>query len=176
MTTTVQHISLSIPCSMHAPSILKIDLHFVHDKVASKNLVVSFISTKNQWADTFTKPLVSNRFATLRDNLSVFVIALRLRGPIRTISINHTTLQSSHAITNYAATKEGNDRSPSPSPATPTSVIVDSIMHTYANKEIICKQERNAPLRKSRKFVNQPHKEWQSTTKGSPSYLSLINP
>jgi hypothetical protein len=64
---------------------IEIDFHFVRDKVASKNLVVHFISTKDQKADIFTKPLVSTRFTTLRDNLSIMVIPLQLRGHIKTL-------------------------------------------------------------------------------------------
>jgi hypothetical protein len=61
---------------------IEIDFHFVRDKVASKNLVVCFISTKDQKADIFTKPLVSIRFATLRTNLSIIDMPLSLRGHI----------------------------------------------------------------------------------------------
>jgi hypothetical protein len=62
---------------------IEIDFHFVRDKVASKNLVVRFISTKDQKADIFTKPLVSTRYSTLRDNLSIMEIPLQLRGHIK---------------------------------------------------------------------------------------------
>jgi hypothetical protein len=65
---------------------IEIDLHFVREKVASGCLSVRFLSTKDQLADVFTKPLVSNRFSLLRSNLNVTSLPLRLRGPIETSS------------------------------------------------------------------------------------------
>jgi len=65
---------------------IEIDFHFVRDKVASKALEVRFISTKDQKADIFTKPLVSTRFTIFRDNLSIMEISLQLRGHIKTLA------------------------------------------------------------------------------------------
>ncbi|XP_019153833.1 PREDICTED: uncharacterized protein LOC109150378 [Ipomoea nil] len=50
---------------------VEIDYHFVRDKVAKKELQVHFISTKDQLADIFTKPLASARFSLLRDKLNI---------------------------------------------------------------------------------------------------------
>ncbi|XP_031106254.1 uncharacterized protein LOC116010901 [Ipomoea triloba] len=50
---------------------VEIDYHFVRDKVAKKELLVHFISTKDQLADIFTKPLPGSRFAFLRGKLNV---------------------------------------------------------------------------------------------------------
>ncbi|XP_019189998.1 PREDICTED: uncharacterized protein LOC109184452 [Ipomoea nil] len=50
-----------------------IDYHFVRDKVASGDMVVNFVSTKDQLADIFTKPLPGPRFTALRDKLNVVV-------------------------------------------------------------------------------------------------------
>ncbi|XP_019179517.1 PREDICTED: uncharacterized protein LOC109174716 [Ipomoea nil] len=50
---------------------VEIDFHFVRDKVASGDLVVNFVSTKDQLADIFTKPLPGPRFAALRDKLNI---------------------------------------------------------------------------------------------------------
>ncbi|XP_019159666.1 PREDICTED: uncharacterized protein LOC109156266 [Ipomoea nil] len=50
---------------------VEIDYHFVRDKVASGDFVVSFVSTKDQLADVFTKPLPGPWFTTLRDKLNV---------------------------------------------------------------------------------------------------------
>ncbi|XP_019176868.1 PREDICTED: uncharacterized protein LOC109172173 [Ipomoea nil] len=50
---------------------VEIDYHFVRDKVASGDFVVNFVSTKDQLADIFTKPLTGPRFTLLRDKLNV---------------------------------------------------------------------------------------------------------
>lgn len=50
---------------------IEIDYHFVRDKVASNQLQVNFISTKDQIADIFTKALPGPRFEFLRDKLNV---------------------------------------------------------------------------------------------------------
>ncbi|XP_019159718.1 PREDICTED: uncharacterized protein LOC109156337 [Ipomoea nil] len=50
---------------------VEIDYHFVRDKVAKKEIQVHFISTKDQIADIFTKPLASTRFSLLRDKLNI---------------------------------------------------------------------------------------------------------
>ena len=68
---------------------IEIDLHFVRDKAQSGGLTVKFISTKDQIADIFTKLLVFSRFASLRDNLTVTALPLRLRGPIEDTVANH---------------------------------------------------------------------------------------
>ncbi|XP_019175631.1 PREDICTED: uncharacterized protein LOC109170953 [Ipomoea nil] len=50
---------------------VEIDYHFVRDKVAMGDFKVNFISTKDQLADIFTKPLPGPRFTALRDKLHV---------------------------------------------------------------------------------------------------------
>ncbi|XP_019179912.1 PREDICTED: uncharacterized protein LOC109175117 [Ipomoea nil] len=49
---------------------VEIDYHFVRDKVASGDFLVNYVSTADQLADIFTKPLPSPRFTTLRDKLN----------------------------------------------------------------------------------------------------------
>ena len=44
---------------------LKIDYHYVHDKVVRRELHVRYIHTADQVADIFTKGLFSARFALL---------------------------------------------------------------------------------------------------------------
>jgi hypothetical protein len=76
---------------------IEIDVHFVRDLVASKALSIRFISSKDQLADTFTKPLPTAKFILLRDNLNVRELPLRLRGHIRTdlpTSVTDTNLKS----------------------------------------------------------------------------------
>ncbi|XP_019199030.1 PREDICTED: uncharacterized protein LOC109192778 [Ipomoea nil] len=53
---------------------VEIDFHFVRDKVASGEFQVNFVSTKDQLADIFTKPLPSSRFGLLRGKLNVVFI------------------------------------------------------------------------------------------------------
>ncbi|CAN1840048.1 Retrovirus-related Pol polyprotein from transposon RE1 [Linum perenne] len=50
---------------------LEIDFHFVREQVAAKNLLVSYISTKDQIADALTKPLPTKRYEELRIKLKV---------------------------------------------------------------------------------------------------------
>jgi hypothetical protein len=63
---------------------IAIDYHFVRDRVATKSLVVKFLSSKDQIADVLTKPLVAARFNFLKTNLNVFAPPSRLRGHIGT--------------------------------------------------------------------------------------------
>ncbi|MEQ5265924.1 Ty1/Copia family ribonuclease HI, partial [Escherichia coli] len=50
---------------------VEIDYHFDRDKIAAGDFVVNFVSTKDQLAHIFTKPLPAPRFAVLRDKLNV---------------------------------------------------------------------------------------------------------
>lgn len=52
---------LSVNPVMHSHTKdVDIDYHFVHDRVHAKALQVSFVSSKDQLADIFTKPLASS--------------------------------------------------------------------------------------------------------------------
>uniref|UniRef100_A0A2N9J542 Reverse transcriptase Ty1/copia-type domain-containing protein n=1 Tax=Fagus sylvatica TaxID=28930 RepID=A0A2N9J542_FAGSY len=62
---------------------IEIDFHFVRDKVASQSLDIRFLSSKDQSADIFTKPLVSACFALLRDKLNVHSLPLSLQGRVK---------------------------------------------------------------------------------------------
>ncbi|KAL3835707.1 hypothetical protein ACJIZ3_010443 [Penstemon smallii] len=59
-----------------------INYHFVRDRVQSRAIQISFLSSKDQLADIFTKPLSSPRFSTLRTSLSVVTNQLGSRGRI----------------------------------------------------------------------------------------------
>ncbi|KAJ4793674.1 hypothetical protein LUZ62_044920 [Rhynchospora pubera] len=85
---TEMRISLSIPPTLWCDNIgatflasnpifhartkhIEIDYHFVRERVASKQLRVQFLCSKDQIADVLTKPLAAQRFADLRHKLSV---------------------------------------------------------------------------------------------------------
>lgn len=51
---------------------VEVDFHFVREKVAQGRLSVQFISTHDQIADVFTKPLSSERFLFLKSKLRVY--------------------------------------------------------------------------------------------------------
>ncbi|XP_019168382.1 PREDICTED: uncharacterized protein LOC109164083 [Ipomoea nil] len=50
---------------------IEIDFHFVRDRVAAGDFIVNFVSTKDQLADVFIKPLPAPRFSMLRDKLNI---------------------------------------------------------------------------------------------------------
>jgi hypothetical protein len=63
---------------------IEIDYHFMRDQVSSRALFVPFISSKDLLVDTFTKSLPMTKFSSIRDNLNLRELPLRLRGHIET--------------------------------------------------------------------------------------------
>lgn len=60
---------------------IEIDYHFVREKVAMGNLVTRFVSSSQQIADIFTKPLPRSVFIFLRNKLGLhFHSGSNLRG------------------------------------------------------------------------------------------------
>jgi hypothetical protein len=74
---------------------IEIDFHFVRDMVASKSLLIRFVSTHDQLVDLLTKPLSSSQFTSLRSKLNVLPIPLDLRGSVK----DKTHLNSNSAET-----------------------------------------------------------------------------
>ena len=50
---------------------IEVDYHFVRERVSQKQLQIKFISSKDQLADIFTKPLPLPQFETCRRNLTL---------------------------------------------------------------------------------------------------------
>ena len=79
VTTSTRRNPMFHACTKH----MKIDFHFVQECIATKSLHVHFISTKDQVADIFTKPLSKQRFTLLHSTLNVSDPPLSLRGHIK---------------------------------------------------------------------------------------------
>jgi len=50
---------------------IEVDFHFVRERVSDKLLDVRIISTNDQIADGFTKPLICRKLEEFRDNLNL---------------------------------------------------------------------------------------------------------
>lgn len=61
---------------------IEVDIHFVRDLVASKRILVRFLSSHDQVADILTKSLGSSRFALLKNKLCVHDNTQGLRGGV----------------------------------------------------------------------------------------------
>lgn len=67
---------------------IEVDIHFVRDLVASRRILVRFMSSQDQIADVLTKSLGSSRFSQLRDKLYVLSSPQGLRGNVSNIVKN----------------------------------------------------------------------------------------
>lgn len=63
-------------CSKH----IEIDCHFIREKVLAKKIALKYVSTFDQIADIFTKPLSHSQFHYLKDKLLVLPCPFSLWG------------------------------------------------------------------------------------------------
>jgi len=56
---------------------IEIDYHFVRERVASKQLEIRFVTSKNQVADGFTKALPTRNLQEFMHNLNLTKLGLR---------------------------------------------------------------------------------------------------
>jgi len=69
-------ISLSKNSVMHSRTKhIPIKYHFLHEQVAEQNIVLEYISTKEQIADIFTKPLPREAFEHLHQKMGVISLS-----------------------------------------------------------------------------------------------------
>ena len=59
---------------------IKVDYHFVREKVLNWDILLKFISTHDQVVDLFTKELPSAQFFALKSKLLVVPTPINLRG------------------------------------------------------------------------------------------------
>lgn len=62
---------------------IEVDYHFIWEKILHKDIVASYISTADQYADIFTKGLTTATFLFLKDKLMVLLLPIRLRGIVK---------------------------------------------------------------------------------------------
>ncbi|KAM6584466.1 hypothetical protein CsatB_011468 [Cannabis sativa] len=62
---------------------IEVDVHFIRDKVLSKELDIRYVPSSDQVADCLTKGLSSSRFNFLIDKLGVMISPLHLRGDVK---------------------------------------------------------------------------------------------
>ena len=65
-------INLSKNLILHSRSkYIEVRHHFIRDHVQNKDINLEFVSTNDQLADIFTKPLGNERFSDLRSELEI---------------------------------------------------------------------------------------------------------
>jgi hypothetical protein len=71
---------------------IEVDVHFIREKVANKDVHLKFISIVDQVADIFTKGLSSVRFNFLKDKLMVCLPSTSLKGDVNQLAINQSSI------------------------------------------------------------------------------------
>jgi hypothetical protein len=61
---------------------IELNFHFVREKLAAKQLAISFLCSADQIVDILTKSLAKSCFTTISNKLTVFEKSLRLRGAV----------------------------------------------------------------------------------------------
>lgn len=62
---------------------VEVDIHFIRDKVADKEVSVCYVPTYEQTTDYLTKALTTSRFIFLRNKLGVVELPTSLKGELR---------------------------------------------------------------------------------------------
>jgi hypothetical protein len=101
---------------------MKIDFHFVCDMVASRTLDIQFLSSRDQLADIFIKPLSIAHFSLLQSKLNAMPLPLTLKG--------HVNVVFTHS--NVADTK---------ATLPPEKHPRDEAHQDYGSQEQLCQQE-----------------------------------
>ncbi|KAH9651886.1 retrovirus-related pol polyprotein from transposon RE1 [Citrus sinensis] len=71
---------------------IELDVHYIRDKVLSKELEVRYIPTKEQVADILTKPLSLPKFSYFRSKLNVINKPLSLREDVKKAHLAYSTI------------------------------------------------------------------------------------
>lgn len=73
---------------------IDLDLHFVRERVLSKDLSIHYIMSSNQIVDIFTKYLPSSQFINFRTKLSIIAKPMSLRGSSSTRNCSWRTFKN----------------------------------------------------------------------------------
>ncbi|XP_041009156.1 uncharacterized mitochondrial protein AtMg00810-like [Juglans microcarpa x Juglans regia] len=82
---------------------VELDYHFIRERVAAKALHVAFVSSKDQVADIFTKPLSTTRFTLLRSSLTLAQVPLESRGDNKVNILSSEKHEHSRALESGSA-------------------------------------------------------------------------
>lgn len=76
--------SLTVNPILHSPmKHVEIDMHFIRDKVAGRELRVCYVPSSEQVADCLTKALTLSKFSPFRSKLGVVMLPPSSRGPVK---------------------------------------------------------------------------------------------